>query len=402
VSTIVSLSECCEFIKDGTHGSPLRTREGIPVLSAAHVRDGRLHFDTDRFTTQEELGTFQKRLKPSCGDVLLTIVGTICRTAIISRDRPLVFQRSVCVLRPNKSVITSPYLKSALESEAVKSQFHVEKHEVAQAGIYLEALNEIKIPLPSLPEQERITQLLDGAERLRRTRRYALELTDIFLPATFLELFDDPVKNPRGFDHVQLEDDLECIESGFSPVCDGPRKSVNQWAVLGLGAVTTGIFKPAENKRLPDDVPPRPELEVHDGDVLVTRKNTYDLVAACALVRSPPQRLLLPDTIFRFRLKGGSRLSPVFLWGLFSFPSFRKRVQGLASGSAGSMPGISKSKFMSINCPAPPFPLQQKFAALVERVECLRAVQREALRQAEHLFQTLLHRAFSENRLTDS
>ena len=40
-------------------------------------------------------------------------------------------------------------------------------------------------------------------------------------------------------------------------------------------------------------------------------------------------------------------------------------------------------------------PVQQKFAALVERVERLRAVQREALRQAEHLFASLLHRAFS-------
>ena len=114
-----------------------------------------------------------------------------------------------------------------------------------------------------------------------------------------------------------------------SPVAFSTRENpalvqfLNQW----------GIFNPVENKRLPDNVPPRPELEVRDGDVLVTRKNTYDLVAACALVRNPPQRLLLPDTIFRFRLGQSSRLSSVFLWGLFSFPSFRKRVQNLASGS---------------------------------------------------------------------
>ena len=49
-----------------------------------------------------------------------------------------------------------------------------------------------------------------------------------------------------------------------------------------------------------------------------------------------------------------------------------------------------------LRCPVPPLALQQKFAALVERHEHLRATQREALRQAEHLFQTLLHRAFSE------
>lgn len=60
------------------------------------------------------------------------------------------------------------------------------------------------------------------------------------------------------------------------------------------------------------------------------------------------------------------------------------------------MPNISKEKFMSVVLPVPPLPLQQQFVALVARHERLRATQREALRQAEHLFQTLLHRAFSE------
>lgn len=265
-----------------------------------------------------------------------------------------------------------------------------------QKRVPVSFLESADIPLPDLLEQRRIAGQLEEADRLRRTRRYVLELIETFLSSAFLQLFGDPVRNLPGFNYVKLGDDLECIESGFSPVCEGPRVSVDQWAILGLGAVTTGIFKPSENKRLPHDVSPRPKLEVHDGDVLVTRKNTYDLVAACALVRNPPQRLLLPDTIFRFHLRRSSKLNPVFLWGLLSFPSFREQVQGLASGSAGSMPGISKNKFMNINCPVPPMALQQKFAAVVERVECLRAVQREALRQTEHLFASLLERAFSE------
>jgi type I restriction enzyme S subunit len=45
--------------------------------------------------------------------------------------------------------------------------------------------------------------------------------------------------------------------------------------------------------------------------------------------------------------------------------------------------------------PVPPLSLQQKFAGLVERVERLRSVQRESLRQAEHLFASLLHHAFA-------
>jgi type I restriction enzyme S subunit len=53
--------------------------------------------------------------------------------------------------------------------------------------------------------------------------------------------------------------------------------------------------------------------------------------------------------------------------------------------------------FGELQIPLPPLPLEEKFADLVEELEHLRAVQREALSQAEHLFQTLLHQAFSES-----
>jgi type I restriction enzyme S subunit len=59
------------------------------------------------------------------------------------------------------------------------------------------------------------------------------------------------------------------------------------------------------------------------------------------------------------------------------------------------MKNISKEEVRELRVPLPPLQLQQKFAAMVERVERVRAVQREALRQAEHLFASLLHCALS-------
>jgi hypothetical protein len=54
MNTPILLKEACDFILDGTHGSPERVREGIPVLSAQNVIGGRLSFDTERFTTTAE------------------------------------------------------------------------------------------------------------------------------------------------------------------------------------------------------------------------------------------------------------------------------------------------------------------------------------------------------------
>jgi type I restriction enzyme S subunit len=184
------------------------------------------------------------------------------------------------------------------------------------------------------------------------------------------------------------------IDSGFSPVCEEFARKRNEWAVLKLSSVTSGRFLPNENKVLPSAVEPVPDYEVKKDDVLFTRKNTEDLIAACALVYDTPPRLLLPDTIFRFKLKDNCDVNAEFLWGLFSERKFRKTVQSLATGSAGSMPNISKDKLNGLRIPTPPLPLQEKFAAIVQKFERVRRQQREATRQAEHLFQTLLHRAF--------
>ena len=389
MNNVVSLAECCTFIKDGTHGSPARRQSGIPVLSAAHVRDGRLYFDTDRFTSDHELLTFQKRLKPMHGDVLLTIVGTIGRTAIIDGNRPFVFQRSVCVLRPKENVVLPMYLKSALESEAVKSQFHVEKHEVAQAGIYLEALNEIKIPLPSLPEQKRIATVLDKADRLRRTRRYVQELSDTFLQAVFLQMFGDPLTNPRGWDMVTIDDAVAFSQYGTS---QKNNQSKRGYPVLGMGNVSYSGSLLLDSLSYVDLTEKEFEiLRLVPGDVIFNRTNSTELVGKAAHWNRNMDAVLASYLI---KLRLTDNVLPDFFVGLLNTRHFKRVFQERCKKAVGQS-NISPTLLKEFPIYVPPLPLQDKFGAIVRKAERLRAQQREAERQAEHLFQTLLHRAFS-------
>jgi type I restriction enzyme, S subunit len=324
------------------------------------------------------------------GSILFSSRAPIGHSAIV--DFP------VCTNQGFKSFIPGPNLDPVFAYFAIRAitpKIISAGRGATFAEVNTDIMESVRLPYTEIGNQRRIGARLLKSHRLVRMHRCALEMSDGLLGAVFLEMFGDPVSNPNGWRMTPLGNLLDRIDSGNSPVCEGPRLTVSEWAVLGLGAITSGHFKPEENKRLPEHSNVFRHLEVKDGDLLVTRKNTIDLVAACALVRKPPPKLLIPDTVFRFVPAPRMDLDVGYAWGLLSSSRFRKvRVQSMAAGSAGSMPGISKEKFLSLEIPLPPLPLQEQFSRVIDRFEQLRRTLQEQLRQVEHLFLTLLHEAF--------
>jgi type I restriction enzyme, S subunit len=365
----------------------------LPYVGLEHIEKDTGHFSND-FKRESETLLASKfkfssshvlygKLRPYLNKVALPSFGGVCTTEIL----PILPNSKLLDRRYLWLIFLSPkFVTWASKSVSGANLPRLDPKELAQ----------YQIPLPPLEEQQRIAQIASKCDRIRRTRRYTQQLSDTYLQSVFLEMFGDPVTNPEKWPIEKLESQLQNIESGWSPVCaEVPRSNSDEWAVLKLGAVTGGSFKPDENKLFPDDLTPRPELEVRKGDLLITRKNTLELVAACVLICAECPQLMIPDTIFRFVLEEDSEVIKEYLWGLFNNTFFRKRVQTLATGTAGSMPNISKAKFLNILLPIPPIDLQKQFAQIVQKYDRIRTQQREAARQAEHLFQTTLHRAFS-------
>lgn len=253
----------------------------------------------------------------------------------------------------------------------------------------------IQIPLPPLPEQKRIAEILDAADALRAKRRESLAQLDALLQSTFLDMFGDPVSNPMGWEIEPFEKWLENIDSGWSPKCLNRKATDSEWGVLKLGAVTKCEFDETQQKALPLEIAPRPNIEVSSGDLLFSRKNTHELVAAVAYVHNTRPKLMLPDLIFRLRLASTSKIEPRFLWQLLIHPRQRKSIQKLAGGAAGSMPNISKTKLRTVNLIKPPLDLQKKFATIVESIEHQKASQRAHLGELNTLFASLQQRAFN-------
>ncbi|MDH0336462.1 restriction endonuclease subunit S [Metapseudomonas otitidis] len=343
----------------------------------------------------KEIGSSKQIFQP--GDVLLSkIVPHIRRSWVVGpeRGRRIIGSSEWMVFRSDD--FDPGYLRHVLLSDPFHRQFMQTVSGVG--GSLLRAkpaqVAKIEIPFPEIAEQKRIAAILDKADALRAKRRKALEQLDALAQAIFIEMFGDPVQNPKEWPRIPLGELLINIESGKSPVCEDRPSKDGEWGVLKLGAVTKCEYLSSENKALPVDVQPDVRFEVKAGDLLFSRKNTYELVAACALVDETPPRMLLPDLIFRFCFPENSRLNSSYLHRLLITGSKRKEVQKLAGGAAGSMPNISKEKLRGLPIELPPLALQQEFAERVKKVELMKAEMRKSLRQLDALFSSLQHRAF--------
>jgi type I restriction enzyme S subunit len=180
-------------------------------------------------------------------------------------------------------------------------------------------LTEAEIPLPNLPTQLKIANILDKADELRQYNQQLIEKYEALTQSLFLDMFGDPVRNEKGWNLTKFSNVLTKIESGWSPVCENySRRDENEWAVLKLGAVSYGTYNLKENKKYEFDIPnSKIDCEVKQGDLLFTRKNTYHMVGKTAFVYETESRLLLPDTVFRL-VYNIEKVNPLFLYYLLN------------------------------------------------------------------------------------
>lgn len=153
----INLKLISKALSDGSHNPPPNAGQGIPVLSAKNVFDGQVHAETaNRWATEEDWKLEDKKVHIEKGDVLLTIVGTIGRTAVVGDIERFMLQRSVCVIKPQGEILDSHYLSLMLNAPAMLEWMMDRAAGTAQKGVYLRTLKDMPFPVPPVQEQVRI------------------------------------------------------------------------------------------------------------------------------------------------------------------------------------------------------------------------------------------------------
>lgn len=396
-SAKVKLGDACEFIRGVTFpGGEAEVKPfagAIACLTTSGVQR-EVAWKSRRFIPRERVGKDSQLLR--AGDILIStanskeLVGKSCLVHRTPFD--CTFGAFVTGVRPAKSVFPSYLAFWMTTPEFLGWCYQISTNTTNISNLRVSELEELEISLPPLSEQQRIAGLLGQADRLRRTRRYALELSDSFLPAAFLELFGDPAKKSQW----PLVPFGELIAVGPQNGLYKPASAYGSGTpIVRIDAYQSGEvvdFAALKRVRVSPD-----EIETYGlaaGDFLINRVNSRSHLGKSTLVPKLSEPTVFESNMMRFRVNE-SVLVPAYALKFLQTRFFNAQIQKQAK-DASNQSSINQSDVEGFAIFLPSLSLQQQFAALVERHEHLRATQREAFRQAEHLFQTLLHRAFSE------
>ncbi|MBD9392733.1 restriction endonuclease subunit S [Acidovorax sp. ACV01] len=389
MTPFATIESACELVTDGTHYTPKDVGAGIPFLTVKDVSGEGLDFENCSFISESDFILAKAgNSAPRRGDVLFSKDGTVGKVHVVSTDRPFAVLSSLAILRPNPTKANADYLGHVLRFPAVLDDALKKKTGSAIRRIVLGDLKRVRFPLPKLEEQRRIAAILDQAETLRTQRRTALALLDSLTQSLFLDMFGDPVANPKGWPAESLTDLCHCYSGGT------PSKAKKEYWEGELPWFSAKDMKAEDlfdsEDHISEQVPETTTLKLLPKDTVAI------VVRGMILAHTFPVCVLrIPATINQ-DLKALLPKQPVnsqFLAACLRSQSgfVLEKVSEAGHGTK----RLDAQGLQSIRIPRPGDALEQTFATRIASIEALKATHRRALAALDALFASLQQQAFS-------
>ena len=184
-----TMADICKIITDGTHQPPKFTSTGIPFLFVSNIVTNEIHYDAEKFISEETYAELIKRTPIAIGDILLSTVGSYGHPAVVKSDKPFCFQRHIAYLKPNADMVNSEYLRGAILSADVQRQIDERVKGIAQKTLNLSEIRKLQLPLPSVEQQEQFAAFVEQTDKSKLAIQQSLDKLELLRKSLMQEYF---------------------------------------------------------------------------------------------------------------------------------------------------------------------------------------------------------------------
>lgn len=389
---LVPIRELATFKHGGTpsKANAAYWRGEIPWVSPKDMKRTAIADAADHISVEAVTGSAASIVP--VGSILIVVrSGILAHSLPVAQvTQPLAFNQDIKAVLPKLGTVDTDYLFWFLRAQAPRIIANGVKKGATVHSVQSSYIENLMVPLPALPEQRRIVDLLTRADGIVRLRREAAAIAAELIPALFVDMFGDPAANPKGLAMRKVAEVVARFEGGKNiQAGDGEASALR---ILKVSAVTSGAYLETECKPAPNGYLAPPRHLVKAGDLLFSRANTRELVGATALVEHTNGSTLLPDKLWRFVWR--EEVDSLYMWALFQSKAVRQELSKLASGTSDSMRNISQAKLFELALPVAALGEQRHFGEIINAARSIQKQQDMALAKAQATFNALLAQAF--------
>lgn len=383
------LGDVCRFIGGGT---PSKKRDDyydghIPWATVKDFKTFRI-VDTQDHISEAGLADSAANLVQAGTVLLVTRVG-LGKVAIA--DQPMAINQDIKAVIPSAEILPEFLfwflLSRGPEIERMGTGATVK-------GVTLNDIRAIRMPLPPMPEQCCIVDILSRAEGIVRLRREAQKKAAALIPALFIDMFGDPAMNPKGWKITPFGSVISPIEFGISAALSKDADyQPGRVGVLRIANLTPdGKLDLSDVRYLDVSEKKKQQLSLHGGDILFNWRNSPNWIGKTAIVEYDID-CIFASFLYRFRVLEGVS-DKIFIWFYMNFLRTRGFFERLCR-QAVSQANLGRDELAAIKIFLPPIQLQQAFAEKCRDIFSIQSQQSTAMQKAEATFNALLSRTFS-------
>lgn len=385
----VKINELCEI----TNGYAFKSDkyvsyDGARVIRITNVQKGEIIDNDPKLYPFSELKTLEN-YKISEGDILMSLTGNVGRVGKYPKDLlPAYINQRVCRVKSKSDRLLENYLFHFLNSNFFENDAIRNSAGAAQLNLSTKWVADYEIPLPTIETQQKIASILDTADTIRQKDKALLAKYDELTQALFLDMFGDPVSNPKGWKIVELEsicsDIVDCPHSTPKYV-----DSVTEYPCIRTTELRNGGIDWKKMKYLDDEGYKErvKRLIPKSGDIIYGREGSY---GEAAIV---PEKvtLSLGQRVVLFRPKH-ELINSIYLHSIVRSKYVYRQAVRVNSGSTVGHVNVKDIRKFKILLPQ--LDIQSQFAERTVLIEQQKAQAQASLEKSEELFNSLLQKAF--------